>query len=66
VTRRIKGERKMVIEIAALAGKGYSAPVGFGAGKERPRARGGELAKTKQLNLTEQERRDVVEYLKSL
>jgi len=66
VTRRIKGEREMVIEIAALAGKGYSATVGFGAGKERPRARGRELAKSKQLNLTEQEMRDVVEYLKSL
>jgi lipoprotein-anchoring transpeptidase ErfK/SrfK len=38
MTRRIKGEREMVIEIAALAGKGYSAPVGFGAGKDRPRA----------------------------
>ena len=38
VTRRIKGEREMVIEIAALAGKGYSAPVGFDAGKERPHA----------------------------
>jgi lipoprotein-anchoring transpeptidase ErfK/SrfK len=38
VTRRIKGEKEMVIEIAALAGKGYSAPVGFGAGKERPRS----------------------------
>jgi hypothetical protein len=55
-----------VIEIAALAGKGYSAPVGFGAGKERPRARVRELAKSKQLNVSEQERGDVVEYLKSL
>jgi lipoprotein-anchoring transpeptidase ErfK/SrfK len=38
VTRRIKGEKEMVIEIAALAGKGYSAPVGLDNGKERPRA----------------------------
>jgi hypothetical protein len=38
VTRRIKGGKEMVIEIAALAGKGYSAPVGLDAGKERPRA----------------------------
>jgi lipoprotein-anchoring transpeptidase ErfK/SrfK len=37
VTRRIKGEKEMVIEIAALAGKGYSAPVGLGAGRARPR-----------------------------
>jgi L,D-transpeptidase ErfK/SrfK len=38
VTRRIKGEKEMVIEIAALAGKGYSAPVGLDTGKDRPRA----------------------------
>jgi lipoprotein-anchoring transpeptidase ErfK/SrfK len=38
VTRRIKGEKEMVIEISALAGKGYSALVGFDTGKERPRA----------------------------
>jgi hypothetical protein len=38
VTRRIKGGKEMVIEIAALAGKGASAPVGLDAGKERPRA----------------------------
>lgn len=37
VTRRIKGEKEMVIEIAALAGKDYSAPVGLDTGKERPR-----------------------------
>jgi hypothetical protein len=36
--RRIKGKREMVIEIAALAGKGFSAPVGLDTGKERPRA----------------------------
>ena len=38
VTRRIKGEKEMAIEIAALAGKGYSAPVGLDIGKERPHA----------------------------
>jgi lipoprotein-anchoring transpeptidase ErfK/SrfK len=38
VTRRIKGGKEVVIEIAALAGKGYSAPVGLDSGKERPRA----------------------------
>jgi lipoprotein-anchoring transpeptidase ErfK/SrfK len=38
VTRRIKGKKEMVIEIAALAGKGYSALVRFDTGKERPRA----------------------------
>jgi lipoprotein-anchoring transpeptidase ErfK/SrfK len=38
VTRRIKGEKEMVIEIAALAGKGYPAPVRLDNGKERPRA----------------------------
>lgn len=38
VTRRIKGEKVMVIEIAALAGKGYSTPVGLDTGKERLRA----------------------------
>jgi hypothetical protein len=38
VTRRIKGGKEMVIEVAALAGKGYSAPVSLDAGKERPRA----------------------------
>jgi lipoprotein-anchoring transpeptidase ErfK/SrfK len=44
VTRRIKGEKEMVIEITALAGKGYSAPVVLDTGKGR--ARGGrELAK---------------------
>jgi hypothetical protein len=38
VTRRVKGEKVMAIEIAGLAGKGYSAPVGLDAGKERPHA----------------------------
>jgi len=38
VTRRIKGEKAIVIEIAALAGKGYSTPVGLDTRKERPRA----------------------------
>jgi lipoprotein-anchoring transpeptidase ErfK/SrfK len=38
VTRRVKGEKEMVIEIAALAGKGYSAPVGLDTRKERLRA----------------------------
>jgi lipoprotein-anchoring transpeptidase ErfK/SrfK len=37
VTRRIKGEKEMVIEVAALAGKGYSASVALDTGKERPR-----------------------------
>jgi lipoprotein-anchoring transpeptidase ErfK/SrfK len=38
VTRRIKGEKEMVIEIAALAGQGHYAPIGLDTGKERPHA----------------------------
>jgi lipoprotein-anchoring transpeptidase ErfK/SrfK len=38
VTRRIKGKKEMVIGIAALAGKGYSASVELDTGRERPRA----------------------------
>jgi lipoprotein-anchoring transpeptidase ErfK/SrfK len=37
VTRRVKGEKEMVVEITALAGKGYSVPVEFDSGKARPR-----------------------------
>jgi len=33
VTRRVKGEKAMVVMIASLAGKGYSAPVGLESGK---------------------------------
>jgi hypothetical protein len=45
VTRRIKGEKEIVIEIAALAGKGYPAPVGLDNGKGRPRAVAGNSQK---------------------
>lgn len=38
VTRRVKGKKEMVVEITALAGKGYSAPVELDAGKEGPRS----------------------------
>lgn len=36
--RRVKGAKEMVTEIAALAGKGYSAPVELDTGKGRARA----------------------------
>jgi len=36
VTRRIKGEKEVVIEIGSLAGKGYSAPVSLDSGKAGP------------------------------
>lgn len=38
VTRRIKGEKEMVIEIASLAGQGHYAPIGLDTGKEHPHA----------------------------
>ncbi|MGH9769581.1 MAG: hypothetical protein ACREAB_19315, partial [Blastocatellia bacterium] len=38
VTRRVKGEKEMVVEIAALAGKGYSVPVELDSGKPGPRS----------------------------
>jgi lipoprotein-anchoring transpeptidase ErfK/SrfK len=38
VTRIIKGQKEVVIEIAALKGKGYPAPVGFDAGGAKPAA----------------------------
>jgi len=34
LTRQVKGEKEMVIEIAALAGKGYSTPVELDTGRE--------------------------------
>lgn len=37
VTRRVKGEKEMVVEIAALTGKGYSVPVELDSGKAGPR-----------------------------
>jgi lipoprotein-anchoring transpeptidase ErfK/SrfK len=33
VTRRVKGNKEVVVVIASLAGKGYSAPVGLDSGK---------------------------------
>ncbi|MGH9834656.1 MAG: L,D-transpeptidase [Blastocatellia bacterium] len=38
VTRRVKGEKEVVVEITALAGKGYSAPVELDSGKAGPRS----------------------------
>jgi len=38
LTRLIKGEKEMVIEVAALAGKGYSAPMELDTGKVNPHA----------------------------
>jgi lipoprotein-anchoring transpeptidase ErfK/SrfK len=37
LTRRIKGEKEKVFEIASLAGKGYLAPVDLDTGKPAPR-----------------------------
>jgi hypothetical protein len=41
VTRTIKGKKEVVIQLAALAGKGYPAPVGadMGGGKATPAGR---------------------------
>jgi lipoprotein-anchoring transpeptidase ErfK/SrfK len=36
VTRTVKGEKEVVIEIAALAGKGYPAPVALNTGGAKP------------------------------
>jgi len=38
VTRRVKGEKEVVVEITALAGKGYSAPVELDSGKAGTRS----------------------------
>ena len=38
VTSTIKGQKEMVVEIAALAGKGYPAPVNLDAGGSKPEA----------------------------
>lgn len=36
LTKVVKGQKEVVIEIAALTGKGYPAPVGMGPGKPEP------------------------------
>src|SRR5262249_19315026 len=36
LTRQVKGEKELVIEVAALSGKGYSAPVELDTGKVEP------------------------------
>jgi hypothetical protein len=38
LTRTVKGQKEAVVEIAALAGKGYPAPVGINTGAAKQRA----------------------------
>jgi lipoprotein-anchoring transpeptidase ErfK/SrfK len=47
VTSTIKGQKEIVINIAALAGKGYPAPVNLDTGGAKPEAASGSAAKKK-------------------
>jgi lipoprotein-anchoring transpeptidase ErfK/SrfK len=41
LTRAVKGQKEVVIEMAALAGKGYPAPIAMNIGSDRPQRRRG-------------------------
>lgn len=47
VTRAVKGQKEVVIEIAALRGKGYPAPVNLSGGEQQPQPKKAAATKKK-------------------